>query len=98
MALPPPGALPASSLDNWKLDKLVGQLGKDRATWRRAMLLYEWLKASQHAMDDRLCTTVGAATAPLLCCCSCCCAHVPDRQRVVARTVKQMAACVCPQQ
>lgn len=80
VSLPHPGALPASALDNWKLDKLVGQLGKDKATWRRAMLLFEWLKASRHSMDDRLCTTVSAdqrafrprlAALPLAACMCC---------------------------
>eukprot|EP00798_Chlamydomonas_sp_ICE-L_P012469 gene12469-15676_t len=45
-------------LDNWKLDKLVASLGRNRATWRRALVLYEWLKDSGHDLDDRLCTTL----------------------------------------
>ncbi|MEW5301301.1 MAG: hypothetical protein WDW36_004167 [Sanguina aurantia] len=45
-------------LDNWKLDKLVAALGRSRATWRRALVLHEWLKDTGHMMDDRLCTTL----------------------------------------
>ena len=54
-------------LDTWKLDKLVSQLGRSKATWRRALLLFEWLKSAGYAMDDRLCTTVrGGGPAPAL--------------------------------
>ena len=45
-------------LDNRELDKLVGALGRSRATWRRALLLHEWLLGLGHAPDDRLCTTL----------------------------------------
>ncbi len=64
VALPPPTALPPSCLplDNWKLDKLVLSLSANAATWRRALLLFEWLKAAGHQLDDRLCTTVGLAS------------------------------------
>eukprot|EP00955_Chlamydomonas_euryale_P077138 362866-Chlamydomonas_euryale.AAC.9 len=41
--LPAAGA-PGLRLNNWKLDKLVSQLGKNKGTWRRAIVLYEWLK------------------------------------------------------
>ncbi|KAG1667855.1 hypothetical protein FOA52_011043 [Chlamydomonas sp. UWO 241] len=58
VALPQPGATTGRRLDNWKLDKLVSQLGKSKATWRRALVLYEWLKDSGHKLDDRLCTTL----------------------------------------
>ncbi|KXZ48893.1 hypothetical protein GPECTOR_24g182 [Gonium pectorale] len=60
VALPPPGGLPASCLplDNWKLDKLVLSLSANKATWRRSLLLFEWLKAAGHQLDDRLCTTL----------------------------------------
>ena len=46
------------SLDNRELDKLVAALGRCRATWRRALVLREWLLAAGHALDDRLCTTL----------------------------------------
>ncbi len=60
VALPPPGGIPVGflPLDNWKLDKLVLSLSANKATWRRSMVLFEWLKGVGHAMDDRLCTTV----------------------------------------
>ncbi|EFJ51366.1 hypothetical protein VOLCADRAFT_57174 [Volvox carteri f. nagariensis] len=60
VSLPPPGGLPASCLplDNWKLDKLVLALSANKATWRRSLLLFEWLKAAGHQLDDRLCTTL----------------------------------------
>ena len=48
----------AGKLDNRELDKLVGALGRSRATWRRALLLHEWLLGLGHAPDDRLCTTL----------------------------------------
>lgn len=56
--LPPPGRIPPTSLDNRDLDKLVAQLGRNKATWRRALVLYEWLQESHHTLDDRLCTTL----------------------------------------
>jgi len=58
VSLPAPGSVDAALLDNWKLDKLVAALGRSRTTWRRALMLYEWLRASNHALDDRLCTTL----------------------------------------
>mmetsp|Transcript_19979 Transcript_19979/g.43539 ORF Transcript_19979/g.43539 Transcript_19979/m.43539 type:complete len:605 (-) Transcript_19979:655-2469(-) len=56
--LPAPGSLSTAALDNSKLDRLVAQLGRSKGSWRRALLLYEWLKDSGHALDDRLCTTL----------------------------------------
>lgn len=58
VSLPPPGSVPAGSLDNRELDKLVGTLGRNKATWRRALVLSQWLQDSGHVLDDRLCTTV----------------------------------------
>lgn len=46
------------ALDNRELDKLVGALGRSKATWRRALLLHEWLLSMGHMPDDRLCTTL----------------------------------------
>lgn len=60
--LPPPGQVPPCALGNWELDKLVTALGRNKATWRRTLLLFEWLKTSGHALDDRLCTTVRTCT------------------------------------
>ena len=48
----------SSQLQNWQLDKLLCQLGGNKATWKRGMMLFEWLKASGHPMDNRLCTTI----------------------------------------
>eukprot|EP01023_Acetabularia_acetabulum_P005597 TRINITY_DN1229_c0_g1_i1.p1 TRINITY_DN1229_c0_g1~~TRINITY_DN1229_c0_g1_i1.p1 ORF type:complete len:763 (-),score=165.15 TRINITY_DN1229_c0_g1_i1:4347-6635(-) len=56
--LPPPGSINPSSLDNRELDKLMGNLGKNKATWRRVLLLHEWLVAMGHKPDNRLCTTL----------------------------------------
>jgi hypothetical protein len=56
--MPEPSLLLSYSLNNWKLDKLIGQMGRNKATWRRSLMLYEWLKESGHQLDDRLCTTV----------------------------------------
>ena len=57
--LPLPGSIPPGSLDNRELDKLISTLGRNKATWRRALVLNEWLQDSGHALDDRLCTTVS---------------------------------------
>ncbi|KAL6776016.1 MCA1 [Auxenochlorella protothecoides x Auxenochlorella symbiontica] len=57
-ALPPPGSLALTPAHNRELDKLVAQLGRGRATWRRALALLDWLRAGGHAPDDRLCTTL----------------------------------------
>lgn len=60
VSLPPLGSLHRQApLDNRELDKLVGTLGRNKATWRRALVLYEWLQESGHQLDDRLCTTVS---------------------------------------
>jgi hypothetical protein len=59
VALPPPHTVPPGSLDNRELDKLVGALGRNKATWRRALVLSQWLQESGHVLDDRLCTTVS---------------------------------------
>lgn len=46
------------ALDNRQLDKLVAQLGLSKATWRRALMLHEWLQSVGHQPDARLCTTL----------------------------------------
>ena len=56
--------LPASyligprTLDNRELDKLLAALGRNKVTWRRALVLHEWLLSMGHIPDDRLCTTL----------------------------------------
>ena len=59
--LPPHHRVDLRLLDNRELDKLVSQLGRNKATWRRALLLHEWLVDAGHIPDDRLCTTVSAS-------------------------------------
>lgn len=66
VSLPPPHTVPPGSLDNRELDKLVGTLGRNKATWRRALVLSQWLQESGHVLDDRLCTTVSSAGAGVL--------------------------------
>lgn len=56
--LPPPHKVSPRSLDNRELDKLVAALGRSKATWRRALVLHEWLLDIGHLPDDRLCTTL----------------------------------------
>ena len=56
--LPPPGSARLTPADNRELDKLVAALGRNKATWRRALLLHEWLLQQGHRPDDRLCTTL----------------------------------------
>lgn len=45
-------------LDNRDLDKLFTALGRSKSTWRRALVLHEWLIQVGHRPDDRLCTTL----------------------------------------
>lgn len=61
VSLPPPHTVPPGTLDNRELDKLVGTLGRNKATWRRALVLSQWLQESGHVLDDRLCTTVSTS-------------------------------------
>lgn len=56
--LPLPGSIKLSPADNRELDKLVAALGKSKTTWRRALVLHEWLQSIGHKADDRLCTTL----------------------------------------
>ncbi len=56
--LPAPGTIKLTAADNRELDKLVSALGRSKATWRRALLLHEWLLTIGHKADDRLCTTL----------------------------------------
>jgi pentatricopeptide repeat protein len=55
---PPPGTVKLSPADNRELDKLVAALGRNKSTWRRALMLHEWLLQSGHKVDDRLCTSL----------------------------------------
>eukprot|EP01025_Chloroclados_australasicus_P030505 TRINITY_DN305_c4_g1_i2.p1 TRINITY_DN305_c4_g1~~TRINITY_DN305_c4_g1_i2.p1 ORF type:complete len:814 (+),score=67.33 TRINITY_DN305_c4_g1_i2:159-2600(+) len=58
VSLPEPGYVDPSSLDNRELDKLMSNVGKNKATWRRVLMLHEWLQAIGHKPDNRLCTTL----------------------------------------
>lgn len=51
--LPPPGMVRLTPADNRELDKLVAALGRNKATWRRALMLHEWLLNIGHRPDDR---------------------------------------------
>ncbi len=59
--LPAPGAVQLRASDNRELDKLVAALGRNKSTWRRALMLHEWL------LEVRLCCVNAAVTVvPLL--------------------------------
>lgn len=55
--------------DNRELDKLVAALGRNKATWRRALQLHEWLLQARnaprmhsvHSSTSRLAASCGAA-------------------------------------
>lgn len=49
--LPPCGASgqALAPLDNRELDKLVAGLGRSKATWRRALMLHQWLQVGNVA-------------------------------------------------
>ncbi|DBA66999.1 TPA: hypothetical protein ACH3X2_002107 [Trebouxia sp. C0005] len=56
--LPSANLVSSRQLDNRELDKLFAALGRNKATWRRALVLHEWLLSMGHTPDDRLCTTL----------------------------------------
>eukprot|EP01026_Neomeris_dumetosa_P056951 TRINITY_DN52244_c0_g1_i6.p1 TRINITY_DN52244_c0_g1~~TRINITY_DN52244_c0_g1_i6.p1 ORF type:complete len:753 (-),score=124.34 TRINITY_DN52244_c0_g1_i6:1214-3472(-) len=56
--LPSPKDVDPFSLDNRELDKLMSNIGKNKNTWRRVLVLHEWLVAIGHQPDNRLCTTL----------------------------------------
>ncbi|KAL0044814.1 hypothetical protein WJX82_010409 [Trebouxia sp. C0006] len=56
--LPSASLVTSRQLDNRELDKLFAALGRNKATWRRALVLHEWLLSMGHTPDDRLCTTL----------------------------------------
>lgn len=62
--------VPGRGLNNRELDKLVAALGRSKATWRRALMLHDWLLSIGHHPDDRLCTTLirhaQSTTTPLI--------------------------------
>lgn len=56
--LPSAHLISSRQLDNRELDKLFAALGRNKVTWRRALVLHEWLLSMGHTPDDRLCTTL----------------------------------------
>ena len=56
--LPSAHLVSSRQLDNRELDKLFAALGRNKITWRRALVLHEWLLSMGHIPDDRLCTTL----------------------------------------
>lgn len=56
--LPSAHSVSSCQLDNRELDKLFAALGRNKITWRRALVLHEWLLSMGHTPDDRLCTTL----------------------------------------
>lgn len=56
--LPSAHLVNSRQLDNRELDKLFAALGRNKITWRRALVLHEWLLSMGHTPDDRLCTTL----------------------------------------
>ena len=61
--LPPVGSVRLTPADNRELDKLVAALGRNKATWRRALMLHEWLLNIGHRPDDRCGRAAGLGWA-----------------------------------
>ena len=57
-SLPPGGSLELGTQDNAALDRLVLALGRHKATWKRSLILYEWLRENNHEFDERLCASL----------------------------------------
>jgi hypothetical protein len=91
--------VPPGTLDNRELDKLVGTLGRNKATWRRALVLSQWLQESGHILDDRLCTTVSSSADERICAGSSSCALEGAAQGLCCchvRAVVHSTAVACP--
>jgi pentatricopeptide repeat protein len=43
---------------NASLDRIVATMAKHRATWKRSILLFDWLVEGGHEVDERLCGTI----------------------------------------
>lgn len=43
---------------NASLDRIIATMSKHRATWRRSILLFDWLVQHGYEVDERLCGTV----------------------------------------
>ncbi len=54
----PVSATGLSRENNAALDRIIGTMAKHRATWRRSVLLFDWLVEHGHDVDERLCATV----------------------------------------
>lgn len=58
VALPEEGTVKLDPEQNVSLDKVILTLGRHRATWTRAIALYDWLVCNGHEFDERLCASV----------------------------------------
>jgi len=70
--LPPCGASgqALAPLDNRELDKLVAGLGRSKATWRRALMLHQWLQVGNVALL-KYCVKPLLPTSAAVALCSC---------------------------
>jgi pentatricopeptide repeat protein len=55
---PAKGAMMIGPSQNMSLDKVILTLGRHHATWKRALLLFDWLVENNHKIDERLCASV----------------------------------------
>lgn len=57
-SLPDQGKVRLGPEHNLSLDKVILTLGRHQATWKRAILLFDWLVEHGHDFDERLCASV----------------------------------------
>jgi pentatricopeptide repeat protein len=62
--LPPAGSVQLRDSDNRELDKLVAALGRNKATWRRALALHEWLLQVSHQQQGETRAGRGVSLSP----------------------------------
>ena len=53
-----PASVPPGSFCNKQLDVLVNEIGRNKKTWRRSLVLLDWLLQMNHKPDSRFCTTI----------------------------------------
>ena len=63
--LPPPDCMKGVRLNNRELDKLVNNLGRNPATWRRSLLLHTWLQVCFFVLQ--VCWSCTQQTCVLCC-------------------------------
>lgn len=56
--LPGGGVTGLGPEDNAALDRIIGTMAKHGGTWRRSVMLFDWLVEHGHDVDERLCATV----------------------------------------